>query len=223
MKIILTGLKETNKKLSQLINKNCIIVDKTFIELKKLKKKTQKNIYDWGIFSSPHSINLFFKNYKVDFSQLLVIGEGSYKEAQKFTQKKIFLPLVFNADGIKKFLLQNKILFREKNILLTQSLLSNNKVYNDLKENFNIEVFQFYKPIFIQEKIEEDFDAIVFFSPSALDSYLTNNQQSLINKKVFSFKGDSSKKITQLLQIKPLIPEENSIQSLGKLINENLK
>lgn len=88
------------------------------------------------------------------------------------------------------------------------------------KNNIDIKISEVYETFEIRKKIKEKFDGIIFFSPSAVRSYVSLN--SLNTQKVFSWGQTTAKEIKKYCDIF-FTSKTPSIKSLVSLINKTLK
>jgi uroporphyrinogen-III synthase len=88
------------------------------------------------------------------------------------------------------------------------------------KNNIDIKISEVYETIEIRKKIKEKFDGIIFFSPSAVRSYVSLN--SLNTQKVFSWGQTTAKEIEKYCDIF-FTSKTPSIKSLVSLINKTLE
>ena len=88
------------------------------------------------------------------------------------------------------------------------------------KNNIDIKISEVYETFEIRKKIKEKFDGIIFFSPSAVRSYVSLN--SLNTQKVFSWGQTTAKEIKKYCDIF-FTSKTPSIKSLVSLINKTLE
>ena len=88
------------------------------------------------------------------------------------------------------------------------------------KNNIDIKISEVYETFEIRKKIKEKFDGIIFFSPSAVRSYVSLN--SLNTQKVFSWGQTTAKEIKKYCDIF-FTSKTPSIKSLVSLIKKTLE
>lgn len=172
MKTILTTKKLTEKVKIELENAEFLIVEKNFIKTKKLKFELNL-VHENLIFSSKNAVKsiLSFQKELVN-KPVFCVGEKTKKLLIKNGFK-----VEFSAQNATE--LAEKIVskFASRSFTFFCGNLRKDALPNILKTN-NVELNEIvvYKTVLSPKLINNKIDAILFFSPSAVESYLLKNK-----------------------------------------------
>lgn len=172
MKTVLTTKKLTEKVKIKLENAEFLIVEKNFIKVKKLKFELDL-VYENLIFTSKNAVKCVLPFQKELMNKpVFCVGEKTKKLLEKkgFTVKISAKNATELAEKIVSEFVSHSFTFFCGNIRkdsLPTILKTNNVVLNEIVV---------YKTTLNPKKITSKTNAILFFSPSAVESYLLKNK-----------------------------------------------
>lgn len=160
------------KKLS-----NFYLVDKDFIQIELLDFQLINVSFDLLLFTSKNAVASVLKNEKrglLKKIKCICVGENT----KKLLEKNGFEVLDFAhyAEDLTQ-LIKNK--YKDRSFAFFCGNLRRNVLPNFFNEkNIQFKEIQVYKNELSPKKIEEKFDAFLFFSPSAVHSFVQQNEIS---------------------------------------------
>ena len=198
-RVLLTGFHDTNVKAAKYVEQlggealHCPLQEMTILPgaVRLLGKS------DWIIFTSPASARLYMQHlYPLNgFDKAICVGPGTrdaladdYGRACSFMPKENYSSL-----GLAKAMCAKKELFLNKKILFPCSQLAGEALEQTLgDEGIEIRRHDFYKPESKQLARIPDFDAVCFFSSSAVQSLAELKGASFLQGKKVALIGDST-------------------------------
>ncbi|MEZ4787223.1 MAG: uroporphyrinogen-III synthase [Flavobacterium haoranii] len=172
MKTILSTKKLTEKLKVKLENKGFLVIEKKFIKTKTLKFSIE-NLNENLIFTSKNAVKsvLPFKN-EIISRKVFCVGS----KTKKLLEKNGFevITSAENAKDLAENISQN---FSSMRFTFFCGTIRKATLPQILKKN-NIELNEIvvYKTVLKPHKIETKIDGILFFSPSAVESFLKENR-----------------------------------------------
>lgn len=128
---------------------------------------------DWIFFSSPQSVSIYFENYLLKAKKIAALSSGTAKALSERN-----FSVVFVGDSSKRTMEIGRDFFslvpKNETVFFPLSAISRKHVSSQNIEHKIIETI-LYQTQPIEEKIDEDFAAIIFTSPSNVDGYLVKN------------------------------------------------
>ena len=185
---------------------------------------TPFNIKDYSlIFSSVNAVKPFFESgfqpiedFTKHYNKIYCVGEKTKKELRKhgFGTFKVMK----NAKELSEFIIEkcNKEKFYH---------FCGNLALDVLNESLPLQNIEYHKVILYQTiekqpKINEVYDAIVFFSPSGVRSFAKNN--TLEHTLLFSIGETTSQEIQKYTSQPIITSHQNSLSDLLKIIKEHI-
>ena len=176
-RVLLTGFHDTNVKAAKYVEQlggealHCPLQEMTILpgSIRLLGKS------DWIIFTSPASARLYMQHiYPLSgFDKAVCVGPGTRAALEDdYGRACNFIPDAnYSSLGLAKAMCKEKELFLNKKILFPCSQLASHALEQTLAEvGISIQRHDFYKPESKQLASIPDFDALCFFSPSAVQS-----------------------------------------------------
>lgn len=208
---ITRNLREKDYLFRALKNLQFQITGKSLIEFKSIAIKEIPET-DWVFFSSKHAVSFFFEQKpKLGKVKMGCVGKSTAQELRKYGQRADFIGQSTDTKLIGK---QFASLAGNSKVLFPMAKDSLQSIQYQLakKENaFNLPVYATIKQ---NEKIEEEFDVLVFTSPSNVDAFFEKNKITPTQKMVAIGDATASalvkKKIREDQIFKP-----NSFDDLG--------
>lgn len=215
MKKILFTKSLDNEYLASKLSEQLQFESESFIDF--TTKKVQPFIIENKsiIFTSINGVKSFFDNgFKLnDTHYIYSVGSKTEKLLSKYgfkTQKT--LP---NAKDLAQYLKENG---EEQSFIHFCGNLSLD-IFKEVEANYRKVVV--YETHFLYPKINFTYDAVAFFSPSAVKSYIKNNQ--LDNLILFSIGETTSKEIRKYTKNTIFTSSKNTLEDVLELINQELK
>jgi len=147
-----------------------------FREEKFIKVSLENNIkipeeIDCAIFTSQNAVKAVFREAKIvvaNLKKVFCVGDKTARSLKEFGIE--VHAISYSAEELAELLIEEK---KETKITFFCGNLRREELPELLREN-NIEVeeIEVYKTELLQPIVEEEFDAILFFSPSAVKSYI---------------------------------------------------
>lgn len=211
MKKILLTKEIEQKLLFSYLSENFLIESQSFIsvEFQELKPYSLEN--KSIIFTSANGVKAFFKN------QFLLKNTQAIYSVGKKTEKTLhtfgFQPTKVkkNAAELANYLRENK---REEIFIHFGGNLSLD-IFNDKKINYQKEII--YQTKLLYPKITQTYHAIVFFSPSGVESFIKNN--SLENRMIFSIGETTSKTLKKYTKKRIFTSKKNTLTDLLEILS----
>jgi len=170
------------------------------------------------IFTSLNAVRSLFQNqFKIKNNKIYCVGE---KSANFLKSKGLSVSRIEkNADELANFIIEN---CKNDKFVHFAGDLSLDILNEKLRTNgifYQKEII--YKTILLNPKMEENYDALVFFSPSGVRSFAQRN--SLENKILFSIGKTTEKELQKFTKQEIFTSGENNLQDLLKLIKSHEK
>lgn len=209
-KILLTKEIERNL-LSSHLSENFLVESQSFIsiEIQELKPYSLEN--KSVIFTSANGVKAFFENQFSLKNTPYIYSVGKKTEKMLHTFGFQSTKVEKNAAELANYLRENK---REECFIHFGGNLSLN-IFNDEKINYQKEII--YQTKLLYPKITQTYDAIVFFSPSGVESFVKNN--SLENKMIFSIGETTSKALKKYTKKRIFTSQKNTLTDLLEMLS----
>ena len=221
MEILFTKLTE-RKKISEVLNGNCRFDFVEVISAKHLEVEPFDLKSKSLIFTSINGVESFFANgfkpkadfTKEKFNKIYAVGKKTKKELRKhgyetFKVKK-------HAQELAEFITANSA--GEKFLHFCGNLALDVLDTTLPLQNIWYKKVVVYNTILLYPKVEKPFDAVVFFSPSGVRSFVEKN--SLEGKKIFSIGYTTEKEISKHTDSQIFTSTESNIDDLLSLIKQ---
>ncbi len=154
--------------------------------------------YEWITFSSPNAVRGFFKAFFDEFddirslgiARLACVGEATAKELAKFYLKADVVPQKQTATSLAEAMASFESLENLKILSVRGSMALPDLVKNLEDKKAIVDIFEVYKTTLIDvaktDKSAQTFrkngaDVVVFSSPSAVESFVRNAKNLLLN------------------------------------------
>ncbi len=190
-KVLFTGLDPSRSAVAGKI------VHQPLIELTPMELNPAKtpimDIYEGFIFTSKAAVNYFFDRWNVEaFATVVAIGPHTAKEIEKHGVKVDFIPEVFDSSHIGEIIRTSGA----RTWLYPCSNRSNNPIHSvSCVESFPLYETKFCNVTPLDLK---QFSAIVFSSPSTVDSFLENYKELPSDKYLIVYGEPTAKKLESL-------------------------
>lgn len=174
MKTILSTKKLTDSTRNKLVDINFKVIEKKFIKTKKIDFQA-KTINEFIIFTSKKAVKSILKNRlanQIKENKVFCVGQKTkqFLEENGFIVEENATYANDLAQIIKEKYSHNSFTFFSGS--LRKDVLPNQLTQNNIKWNEVV----VYETILNPKKIKGETDGILFFSPSAIASYLTKNK-----------------------------------------------
>ena len=219
MKLLSTKI--VSKKFKDLLIKNNYqIEEKSFIKILPFKSKSNISILENIIFTSKNAVEIILKNYIIKNNlankDIYCVGKSTAELI-----KKNNLNLIKSEDNSKN--LSKFILANFKNSKNSFTYFSGKKRIRELennlkKNNINIIVHEVYDTLLTPIKINDLYDGVIFYSPSAVKSFFKGNN-SLNNTYGFCIGNTTAKELynySNRFSVAKSNSEENMLESINK-------
>ena len=219
MKLLSTKI--ISKKFKDLLIKNNYqIEEKSFIKILPFKSKSNISILENIIFTSKNAVEIILKNYIIKNNlankDIYCVGKSTAELI-----KKNNLNLIKSEDNSKN--LSKFILANFKNSKNSFTYFSGKKRIRELennlkKNNINIIVHEIYDTLLTPLKINDLYDGVIFYSPSAVKSFFKGNN-SLNNTYGFCIGNTTAKELSNYsnrFSVAKSNSEENMLKSINK-------
>lgn len=173
MKSVLSTKKLSLSQRSLLINAGISLVDYNAIKIHFLPFKTPSKIEN-AIFTSQNGVNSFFGNgLSTKMENCFCVGEKTKALLESKGQNVV--KMTEYASELAPFLVENH---KNEHFYFFCGNIRSNVIPSTLKKNsVSFEEIEVYKTTLNPKKIERQFDAVLFFSPSGVRSYCEANLQ----------------------------------------------
>lgn len=160
------------------------VVELPLIEEVVLDFKVPDVEFDFVVFQSPRSVRLFLSRYKLKGEKVLVVGEKTAREVERFGYSVWAMPEEYYGEELLTLLkgLSGRV-------LLPRSAVGRDEVVEGLKrlgfEVFPVEVYSVKEKAYEREELLKKLskaDAVVFASPSAVKGLIANLQKEDIHR-----------------------------------------
>jgi len=209
MKILVVASQESLENLNQ--PQNHTIIPLPIIKFKPIESDFKfNNDFDWILFTSRQGVDFFFKsniNFNLKNMKIATIGSKTEKQLQKHGFSATFIPTLFSSQQFcKEFFDTCQI---EKGILYPTSSLADNTIEKNMKaHSIKFKRINVYTTQCTKHTINQDFQGIVFASPSAVDCFLKNTDYSLLTHAKIVSIGTKTRSHLKNLGIKSDIPKQ---------------
>ncbi len=208
----------STKKLTfeqkQLFSSLLTVLYKDFISIELLDFKLPLQKTEATVFTSQNAVKAVSKKTSTIENAILCVGKKTAQLIEKHFSKK---PCIIenSADELAKQIIQKnyrKILFFNGNLRCeTLPLLLKSK-------NIDLKEITVYNTTLTPHAVTHDFNGILFFSPSGVESYLRKNPFSK-NTTIFAIGNTTANSIIQNGG-KCIVSEEPTIESLIETVNQ---
>jgi len=217
VRILFTKNIENNYVKQYLDNNKFELLFLPVIKVKSKNVNFEIKYYKNFIFTSANAVKCISENIFPDDSFFFTVGEKSCKELEKLGY------------SVKITSKNANELFKEiKNNIKPCNLLHfcSSEVLPTLEENFSKTDFKYkkievYQTIKLFPKLNNQVDALVFFSPSGVESFIKNNE--IFNKKLFAIGETTAKEIKKYTNEKIFISKNENTEGILKMIKECYK
>ena len=219
MKLLSTKI--VSKKFKDLLIKNNYqIEEKSFIKILPFKSKSNISILENIIFTSKNAVKIILRNSIIKNNlankNIYCVGKSTAELI-----KKNNLNLIKSEDNSKN--LSKFILANFKNSKNSFTYFSGKKRIRELennlkKNNINIIVHEVYDTLLTPLKINDLYDGVIFYSPSAVKSFFKGNN-SLNNTYGFCIGNTTAKELynySNRFSVAKSNSEENMLESINK-------
>lgn len=224
MKILFTKRLDQNEVATQLgagFHPSFLEVIKiNFLQIPSFPLKSQSLI-----FTSVNGVEAFFKNgfkpqdnfAERNFNKIYCVGKKTKMQLRKhgfgvFKMKK-------NAKELSEFIIEN--CGKEKFIHFCGNLALDILQEKLPLQNIGYKKVVVYETELIYPKVEEEFDAVAFFSPSGVRSFVANNPLNF--KQIFAIGETTASEVMKHTSQKIFIGKDNDLSALLKLIKQERK
>ena len=215
MTTILATIKLKKAEKAKLIDVNISVIEHKFIKIQKINF-TVKTLNEFVVFTSKNSVISVLKNNvatQVKEKQVICVGQKT---------KQLLEQNGFKVVNYADYADDLGLLIKDKYVNKSFTFFSGNIRRNTLQIVFNENnikwnEFVVYETTLNPKKIKEQVDGILFFSPSAVKSYLMKNK--LENETCFCIGTTTAKaleKITKNIKVTSIPTVENVISEVIK-------
>lgn len=200
-----------------------------------LNKYKNITFYNWIIFTSTNSVEIFFNlfnNNNIDKKLLkkikfAVVGKKTQKKLNEYGFKVSMIPEKFTAENLLNAFINKNI--TGNNILIPASSIAKKDLYNGLiKLGNHTDFLQIYNTVEIKYNDDKsdsilNSDYITFTSPSTVQSFYNIFKNKTLNSKIICIGTVTSSKVKELMNLYSIIPEEFTIDGMIKAIIKDKK
>lgn len=247
--VLLTRTKDKNKEFAEKLEAlNFLVLYFPLIEIQKINQDilsseiNKINDYDWIIFTSQNSVNIFFEKLnELSISinpqtKIACIGKKTLKSINNYGYDVSLIPSSYVSESlIKEF---EKIDIKNKKILIPISKISRDVIHKSLNNMGalcnKVDIYDTIKPS--KETLNEliksfnKVDYITFFSPSSVKNFYETLEdipdlKKFINNSIFLSIGEiTSREIKKLFNIEAYTPNEYTLDGvIDKLLDISKK
>lgn len=189
------------------------------------------DLYNWIIFTSTNSVEIFFKVFedyniskeRVKNIKFAVVGKKTDNKLNEYGFHSSIIPKDFTADFLLKEFIRHKI--NNQKILIPTSKIAKKDLYNGLLELGNnvifLPIYENIKPDINYNDFDlSNIDYVTFTSPSTVENFYSAFKK--IDANIVCIGTVTAEKIQSLFNIKPLVPKEFTIDGMIEeiIINE---
>lgn len=153
--------------------KNLRLIDKSLLAFKIVAFDEKQIKTDVIFFTSPRSVNFYFKGTTYENQLLATVGEATAQELEKHKLSAHFIGQT--ASNPKQVAKEFKTWLGDKTVLFPQSQRSNRTIQSELHAEQYIDLLV-YETHLESKKAEYSPDCLVFTSPSNAEAYLLTNE-----------------------------------------------
>jgi uroporphyrinogen-III synthase len=193
---------------------------KDFIKIENVETKPFSLQNQFLIFSSANAVKAFFENGfqpNADLNKIYVVGKKTEETLVEFgyNSNKIFK----NINELSQFIVNENI---KEDFLHFCGNLTLDVLENTLAEHqVSYPKITVYNTQLLYSEISENYDAVVFFSPSGVRSFAKFN--SLSGKALFAIGQTTEKELRKYTQNAIFTSQENNLEDLLHLIKQKVK
>lgn len=229
MRVLLTGFPDTNSKARTILESYSAEVIEFPLQEMQLVPGSIKLLgkSDWVIFTSPTAVRLYMQHlYPLNhFDKAACVGPSTAEALEgDYGRACTLLPDAnYSASSLANTIIENKKLFVGKRILFPCSKLAKNDLSDLLAENdISIQRHDFYLPERNEIEHIPDFDAICFFSSSAVEAYFSiKNSRSLAGKKASLIGESTAVTFKQYSDLPFVLAKEANAEETAKVLFTN--
>lgn len=214
MKKVLFTKKIDGDFLSEHLSKDILTESQSFIstQTQKVEPYPLENLS--VIFTSSNGVNAFFENQFSLYNTLYIysVGKKTEKALNMFGFQSTKVKK--NAAELANYLKENKS--KEHFIHFGGNLSLD--IFNDEKVEYQKEII--YQTKLLYPKVTQNYHAIVFFSPSGVESFMKNN--SLENRMIFSIGETTSKTLKKYTKNRIFTSQKNTLTDLLEILSSEL-
>lgn len=179
-----------------LLNANFAVIEADFIEIKNKEFQINKNSSNL-LFTSQNGVKSFLENKKAtDFKDNKIFCVGLKTKA--LLEKNGFKVLASNeyASELAEIIVND---FSEENFTFFSGNLRRETLPEAFKKaNISFKEIEVYETILVPKKINSEVNAVLFFSPSGVESYLKENK--IGDKKCFCIGTTTAKALKEITE-----------------------
>lgn len=176
------------------------------------------------IFSSINGVDAFFANgfepnedfTSNDFNKIYCVGQKTKKRLRKYGFNTF--KVAKHASELAEFIIEN--CSGEKFLHFCGNLALNILDKSLPLQNIYYKKVPIYETILLYPSVTQDFDAIAFFSPSGVRSFLKFN--SIEGKKIFSIGETTEKEIRKYTSQNIFVSQESNVEDLLEIMKNEL-
>lgn len=170
--------------------------------------------YDNYIFTSKNSVRAFLKK-DISFENCFCVGEKTKALLEKSGQKVV--KKAANAQELADFIVKNH---KNESFLFFCGNLRRDELTAELgRAKVKMEEVQVYKTELTPKAFQQSFDAILFYSPSGVESYLRENT---LKDSVALCIGKTTARALSGYAQKTVVASEQTVEALLALLNDPL-
>ena len=199
MRVLLTGFPDTNKKARKVLDDYSATALDLPLQTMKIIKGSIGLLgkSDWVIFTSPTAVRLYMQHlYPLNhFDKAACVGPSTADALESdYGRACSLMPTSsFCAISLAKEIVKRKDEFIGKRILFPCSGLAKNDLVDYLASHgISVARHDFYLPEQRVLDLLPDFDAICFFSSSAVEAYFSSKESTSLNNKKIALIGKST-------------------------------
>jgi len=224
MKILFTKLLD-KEKVSEKLGTEFLVDFVEVIQTEILKTKTFGLKNNSLIFTSVNGVKAFFENgfsanenfaEPKNYNKIYVVGSQTKKELRKHNFGTF--KLCKNANELSQFIVENSA--NEKFLHFCGNIALDILDEKLPLQNISYKKIPVYKTKLLYPKINEKYQAIVFFSPSGVRSFAKFN--GLDDLKIFSIGKTTTSELKKLTENKIITSHKNTLSDLLNLIKINI-
>ena len=208
------ALSEAQKKL---VSKDIDIQDSDFIKIRfnRMSPKVMEDVHKNIIITSQNAVESILNSFakdEINFQQIFCVGRRTKKLIEKRIGKVTHVAR--NAEKLSQYIIDNII---DKKV----TYFCSNKRLDTLPQNladkgFEVQEVEAYTTTFSSEKIADDVNGVLFFSPSGIESFIQKNK----TKPTAFCIGETTAKEARKHFSDVKVANLPSVESLLELVNE---
>ena len=221
LRVLLAGTKHTCEKASELkFSSPVTLLPFPLMETKLITDTPfPKKKYEWAVFTSPAAAEHFFSiNAKPVFKFIAAVGPSTAESIQKFGLTVDFTPTEFNSICLADELSAG---LKEKSTLIFPcSKLADNSLENIIRSKGHLlDRVNLYEPVEFPFQELPEFDAIAFFSSSAVETFFNNfGESALKGKKIAAIGKKAAASVEGRFKQAALVPKNSTALETIKVL-----